>query len=205
MGRQSLADRKHQRYGERLNTSTLASTADIVLRPLVEDDADALCDAVRASMATLSQWLPWATSAYARTDAETWIAHCRKTRASEDEYHFGVFDAASGDLLGGVGLNHRLRVYRSAHVGYWVADAVRGRGIAGAAVRQAATIGFETLGLQRIAIMIQPENRASLRVAMKLGAVCEGIARNAIVVAGRSHEAMVYSLLPEDLQGNIDH
>jgi len=172
----------------------------ILLRPLTDDDADALCDTVRASMPTLSQWLPWATPAYSRADADAWIAHCRRARETGDEYHFGVFDAASGDLLGGVGLNHRIRAYHGAHAGYWVADAVRGRGIAVEAVRQVARYGFDTLGLQRIAILIQPENRASLRVAAKLGAVCEGVARNAIVVAGRPHEAMVHSLLPHDLQ-----
>jgi ribosomal-protein-serine acetyltransferase len=182
-----------------LNIRT-ASTPVILLRPLTGDDTDALCDTVRASMATLSQWLPWATPAYSRTDADAWIAHCQRAREAGDEYHFGVFDAASGDLLGGVGLNHRIRAYHGAHVGYWVADAVRGRGIAVEAVRQVARYGFDTLGLQRIAIMIQPENRASLRVAAKLGAVCEGVARNAIVVAGHPHEAMVHSLLPDDLQ-----
>jgi ribosomal-protein-serine acetyltransferase len=176
-----------------------ASTTVILLRPLTVGDADALCDTVRASMSTLSQWLPWATPAYSRADADAWIAHSRNAREAGDEYHFGIFDAATGDLLGGVGLNHRMRAYRGAHVGYWVADAVRGRGIAVEAVRQIARYGFDTLGLQRIAIMIQPENRASLRVAVKLGAVCEGLARNAIVVAGRPHEAMVHSLLPDDL------
>ena len=182
-----------------MNIRTPASTTVILVRPLTEDDADALFDTVSASMPTLSQWLPWATPSYSRADAETWIAHCRRARETEDEYHFGIFDAASGDLFGGIGLNHRIRAYHGAHVGYWVADAVRGRGIAVEAVRQAARFGFDTLGLQRIAIMIQPENRASLRVAAKLGAVCEGVARNAIVVAGRPYEAMVHSLVPDDL------
>lgn len=173
---------------------------DILIRPLETEDIEALFQAVSASMPTLSQWLPWATPAYSRADADAWIAHCRRAREAGDEYHFGVFDASSDGLLGGVGLNHRIRAYHGAHVGYWVADAARGRGIAVEAVRQAARFGFDTLGLQRIAIMIQPENRASLRVAAKLGAVCEGVARNAIVVAGRPHEAMVHSLLPDDLQ-----
>jgi ribosomal-protein-serine acetyltransferase len=171
----------------------------IAIRPLTAEDADALLAAVVASMPTLSQWLPWATPGYARADAAAWIAHSIAAREAGEEYHFGVFDAASGEVLGGVGLNHRIRAYRTANMGYWVADAARGRGVAVAAARQAARFGFETLGLQRIAILVQPENRASLRVAVKLGAVCEGIARNGITIAGRPHEAIVHSLLPEDL------
>jgi ribosomal-protein-serine acetyltransferase len=185
--------------------SAAAAHGRIVIRPLTTEDTDALLAAVAASIRTLSQWLPWATPAYAREDAAAWIAHSIAVREADEEYHFGVFDAASGDVLGGVGLNHRIRAYRTANMGYWVADAARGRGVAVAAARQAARFGFETLGLQRIAILVQPDNRASLRVAVKLGAVCEGIARNGIIIAGRPHEAMVHSLLPEDLSPIVAH
>jgi RimJ/RimL family protein N-acetyltransferase len=164
------------------------------------DDAEALLGAVRASLPTLSQWLPWATPDYDLARAEGWIAHCIAARETDAEYHFGVFDTDSGALLGGVGLNHRIRAYRSAHLGYWVADAARGRGVAVEAARQAAHFGFDTLDLQRISILVQPENRASLRVAAKLEAVCEGVARDALVVRDAAHDAMVFSLLPADME-----
>lgn len=170
----------------------------ILIRPWTASDVDVLFDAVSTSLPTLSQWLPWATPAYARTDAETWIAHCMRRRETEDEFHFGAFDVASGELLGSVGLNHRIRASRSAHLGYWVADDARGRGVAVEAAKQAARFGFDTLGLQRLVIQVQPENRASLRVAIKLGAVCEGIARNGIIVDGEPREAIVHSLIPAD-------
>jgi RimJ/RimL family protein N-acetyltransferase len=173
--------------------------AAVRIRPYVADDASTLYAAVSASLSTLSQWLPWATPDYDLARAEAWIAHCIAAREADREYHFGIFETASGKLIGGVGLNHRIPAYRSANMGYWVADEVRGRGIAVEATRQAARFGFETLALQRIAILIQPQNRASTRVAMKLGAVCEGIARNAIVVADQPHDAMVFSLTPDDL------
>lgn len=180
---------------------TTISASILVLRPWTNDDIDTLHTAVRGSLPTLSQWLPWATPAYARTDAETWIAHCMRARETEDEFHFGAFDVASGELLGSVGLNHRIRASRSAHLGYWVADHARGRGVAVEAAKQAARFGFDTLGLQRIVIQVQPENRASLRVAIKLGAVCEGIARNGIIVDGEPREAIVHSLIPADFDG----
>jgi RimJ/RimL family protein N-acetyltransferase len=174
------------------------------LRALCAEDADALHSAVRASLPTLSRWLPWATDAYDMATAEAWIAHCARMREADAEHHFGVFDAASGVLLGGVGLNHRIPAYRSAHMGYWIADAARGRGVAVAAARQAARFGFDALGLQRITILVQPDNHASLRVAIKLGAVCEGIARDAIVFQDAPCDAVVFSLLPRDLASSPD-
>jgi RimJ/RimL family protein N-acetyltransferase len=172
----------------------------IAIRPFIPDDADALHAAVRASLPTLSLWLPWATPDYDLARAQSWIAHCMRTREAGSEFHFGAFEAGSGALLGTVGVNHRIPAYRTAHLGYWVADAARGRGVAVAAAREAARYGFDTLGLQRLTLLVQPENRASLRVAAKLGAVCEGVARDAIVVRDAPHDAMVFSLLPRDLE-----
>ena len=170
----------------------------ILIRPLTAADADALFDTVSASLPTLSQWLPWAKPGYARSDSTTWIAHCQRIWSTGLGYHLGIFDAASGTLLGGVGFSHVNTVRRSANLGYWVADAARGREVAVAAARLAAAWAFEALGLQRIEILVQPGNTASLRVAVKLGAVCEGIARNGIVIDGKPHEAIVHSLIPDD-------
>lgn len=173
---------------------------DVTIRPLSAGDASALHAAVRASLTSLSQWLPWATDDYDLDRARGWIDHCERQHEVDLEHHFGIFATNDGALLGGVGLNQRSIVNRSAHMGYWVADAARGRGVAVAAARQAARFGFERLALVRVAILVQPANRASLRVAIKLGAVCEGVARNAIVLHGCPHEALVHSLIPEDLE-----
>jgi RimJ/RimL family protein N-acetyltransferase len=167
-----------------------------LIRPWRPDDAGALHAAVRAS---LSPWLPWATPGYDLAQAEGWIAFCTRMRETDAEHHFGVFDADSGVLLGSVGLNQRIAAHRCANLGYWVVEAVRGHGIAVAAARQAVRFGFDTLGLRRITIQVVPENRASLRVAMKLGAVCEGIARNGLLVGETSMDAMVHSLIPDDM------
>jgi ribosomal-protein-serine acetyltransferase len=179
---------------------TLPGTRDgILIRPLAAEDVDALFGTVSSSLSTLSQWLPWAKPGYARSDSATWIAHCQRAWNAASEYHFGVFEADSGRLLGGVGLNHVSAVRRSANLGYWVADDARGGGVAVAAAHLAAAWAFAHLGLQRIEILVQPENSASLRVAVKLGAVCEGIARNGIIVDGEPHEAIVHSLIPGDI------
>ena len=177
----------------------LRQADEVLIRELEPTDVDALFDTVSASLTTLSQWLPWAKPGYARGDSAAWIAHCERAWSDKLGYHFGVFDAVSGDLLGGVGLSHVNAVRRSANLGYWVADAARGREVAVTAARLAATWAFETLGLQRIEILIQPENTASLRVAVKLGGVCEGIARNGMLVDGEPREAIVHSLIPGDL------
>lgn len=177
----------------------LRRTDEVLIRELAATDVDALFDSVSASLPTLSQWLPWAKPGYARSDSAAWIAHCQRTWSAGVGYHLGIFDAASGILHGGVGFSDVNTMRRSANLGYWVADAARGREVAVTAARLAAAWAFDELGLQRIEILVQPENTASLRVAVKLGAVCEGIARNGIIIDGQPHEAIVHSLIPGDL------
>lgn len=80
-----------------------------------------------------------------------------------------------------------------------MADAAGGRGVAVAASRLAARFGFDELGLARIEILAMPGNRPSLRVAVKLGAVCEGVARNGLIAEDMAREAVVHSLIPADL------
>ena len=175
------------------------SHGDRLVRPLAIGDAPALHAAVRASIASLSHWFPWAHPDYAPSDAEARIAHCTAARARGEEFAFGVF-GIDGELQGCVGLNQVNRAHRSANLGYWIGEAHRGRGIATDAARQVAATGFGELGLVRIEIVTLPGNAASQRVAEKLGATREGEFRNRLVVRGEPVDAVVFSLVPRDLE-----
>jgi ribosomal-protein-alanine N-acetyltransferase len=63
---------------------------------------------------------------------------------------------------------------RSAYIGYWIDEAVAGRGIMPRAVAMAIDHCFDALHLHRVEINIRPENAASLRVVEKLGLRPEG-------------------------------
>ncbi|MFT3896563.1 MAG: GNAT family N-acetyltransferase [Thermomonas sp.] len=170
-----------------------------LLRPLAAGDAAALHAAVRDSIASLSRWFPWAHAGYALSDAEARVAHCTAARARGEEFAFGIFDA-DGELLGCVGLNQVNRAHRSANLGYWIGEAHRGHGLATDAARQVAATGFGELGLVRIEVVALPGNAASQRVAEKLGATREGTFRNRLVVRGEPAAAVVFSLVPSDLE-----
>lgn len=171
----------------------------IVIRPLATSDANALHTAVRASLASLSRWFPWAHPGYALADAESRIAHCVAARENGEEFAFGIF-GADGELLGCTGLNQVNRAHRCANLGYWVGEAHRGRGVATNAAARVAAIGFGELGLVRIEIVTLADNLASQRVAGKLGAVREGRFRNRLVIDGQPQDGVVFSLVPNDLE-----
>ena len=169
------------------------------IRPLMSGDAPALHAAVRASIASLSQWFPWAHQGYALPDAEARVAQCVAARGRGEEHAFGIF-AANHALLGCVGLNQISARQRSANLGYWIGEAHRGQGLATQAAKQVAAFGFGELDLVRIEIVALPGNIASQRVAGKLGALREGEFRNRLVVRGEPANAVVFSLVPADLE-----
>lgn len=171
----------------------------ITLRPLEPADRDAIYAAVRESIAEISPWLPWCHPAYAPAETAAFIESSLQWWANRSQFVFGSFDAANGAYIGGTGVNQVNTQHRYANIGYWVRTSRTGRGLAPRALRLAARFSFETLGLHRVEIAVQPENFASRRVAEKAGARLDGIMRNRIFKRGLPHTAALYSLVPEDL------
>jgi ribosomal-protein-serine acetyltransferase len=171
----------------------------LLLRPWRDTDVAELHVAVRESVASVGRWLPWCNADYGLEQAEAWASQCRDHWRSGEQFSFAVRDAASGELLGGCGLNQFNAMHRSANLGYWVRASRQGQGVTAAAARLVAHFGFAELGLIRIEIVTLPDNRASRRVAAKLGATFETIARQRLWAWDRAHDAAVYALIPADL------
>lgn len=170
------------------------------LRPWQDHDAAGLYRAVHESMASVGQWLPWCRAEYAHDDATAWVEHCQVGWHAGEHFALPVFDASTGELLGGTGLNQLDRLHRSANLGYWIRQSRQREGIASAAAVLVARFGFEQLGLIRIEIIIQPDNHPSRRTAEKVGAKFEGIARHRLWVHEQPRDAAVYALVPDDLR-----
>ncbi|WP_426703112.1 GNAT family N-acetyltransferase [Rhodanobacter sp. Col0626] len=169
------------------------------LRPWQECDVEALVEAAQESTATVGRWLPWCHVNYGTDDAAAWITHCRAGWHSGEIHAFAVFEAASGQLLGGIGLNQLNLVHRSANLGYWLRQSRQGQGLAAAAATLVAQFGFDQLGLIRIEIITLPDNHASQRTAERAGARFEALARQRLWASGQAHDAHVYGLIPADL------
>lgn len=95
------------------------------------------------------------------------------------QHEFGLFtaiDKASGEFVGFCGLKY-LDTSSEIEVGYRLAKKFWGRGLATEAARASLHYGFETLGLDRIVAVVQPENGASCRVIEKIGLRYEKEAR----------------------------
>jgi ribosomal-protein-alanine N-acetyltransferase len=92
---------------------------------------------------------------------------------------------------------------RAAHVGYWVDEALAGRGVIPAAVALACDHAWFGLGLHRVEVNIRPENVASRRVVEKLGFREEGLRPRYLHIDGQWRDHLVYVLNAEDVPGGL--
>jgi RimJ/RimL family protein N-acetyltransferase len=116
----------------------------------------------------------------------------------KQSYAFAITDSATGRILGGCGLNS-LDENPVANLGYWIRSSEVNKGIASESTRGLLKFGFEHLGLSRIEIMMSTRNPASQKVAIGANAKLEGTLRNRLQLHGENHDALLYSLVPEDL------
>ncbi|MFJ9537050.1 GNAT family N-acetyltransferase [Streptomyces sp. NPDC101225] len=115
---------------------------------------------------------------------------CAKTRLTAEggAASYCVVDAASGAVLGHVGVNAIDPVQRLARVGYWVLPEARGRGVAGHALAAASRWALTERALHRLELGHALGHEISCRVAERCGYRYEGTLRGAMFEAGR-HDA----------------
>lgn len=174
-------------------------TPRLSARPAAPDDAHPHFDAAQESLREVGRWLSWCRDDLTLRDSEQWITRCIDGWKSGDFFGFYLFDRTDRSFVGCCTINEIDPVRLRANLGYWIRTSRQGRGLASEAVPKIARFGFERLGLQRLEIVAAVGNDASQRVALKVGAVREGVARNRLRIHGRQSDAVIFSLIPTDL------
>lgn len=171
----------------------------ILLRPFRTEDIVSVHEAILESFDELSRWMQWCDENYSIDETSAFINSRDDAWKNDLEYSFAVCHRETGMFQASFGLNFVNRTYQMANLGYWVRTSVTGQGIASRATRLVARFAFEQLNLQRIEIVAAVGNLASQRVAEKAGAVREGMLRKRLVSRDEAVDAVMFSLVAEDL------
>jgi ribosomal-protein-alanine N-acetyltransferase len=148
----------------------------VALREWRPADAPAL-----APMCGGPEWDPRFTSlpaSWSDEAARGWIQKLRRRRCAGTAVALAIMVPDEDLPVGNVNLVRFSDDGLSAALGYWVVPNARGRGLATAAARLLCAWGFDELGLERIELLAEPGNAASIRVAERLGARSDGARRH---------------------------
>ncbi|MBC7770946.1 MAG: GNAT family N-acetyltransferase [Pyrinomonadaceae bacterium] len=152
-------------------------TPRLVLRAFEAGDAESLFHAVSDCRESMLPWMVWVKTEHRHLHETVYIIE-KLRRACADpaasDFVIGIFDRATGEVLGGTGL-HRLHVAsHEGEIGYWVRGDRRGEGICTEATRGMISWGFMPQaqggwGLRRIHIKCSERNLSSQAVPRKIG------------------------------------
>lgn len=134
---------------------------------------------------------------YPAGSAAPWIASHAEEWQEGRAGTWAIERRSDGALVGAVGLRISA-VHARAEIGYWVAVAEWGKGIATEAVRRLIAYAFDELGLHRVQAHHFVENPASGRVMARAGMRAEGTRRGAFFRDGVPHDVVEYAILRTD-------
>jgi RimJ/RimL family protein N-acetyltransferase len=177
----------------------------LVLRCWEPADAPRLKEALDASVEHLRPWMPWAHEE--PSPVEAIVARLRTFRGRfdlDEEYLYGLFDPADGEVVGGAGLHPRSGP-GSLEIGYWIRPERLRRGLATGATAALTRVAFRSCGVERVEIHVDPENSASLGIPEKLGFRREATLRRRLESAPASaprRDAVVFTLFDDEFAGS---
>jgi RimJ/RimL family protein N-acetyltransferase len=129
--------------------------------------------------------------------ARNWLARYEAGRRAGSAEGFAAIDAGGAFL--GLALAPDIDVEgRQLELGYIVAPAARGRGVATAILGRLTRWAFADTGALRAYLLIETGNVASLRVAERCGYVQEGVLRSVHLKQDRRADLTLWSRLPSD-------
>lgn len=170
---------------------------DVQLLPARPELAPALFAVVDGSRESIAAWLPWAQATHNVGDERSFLTSMVEAALARRTFMFVI--QVDGTVVGAIDLHNIDHESQHAEVGYFLAEAARGHGIAGLALRQLEHFGFGDLALHKITILAATDNLASRRVAERAGYVLEGIEREEIkLLDGEFHDAARYSKLKSE-------
>ncbi|MFE5189094.1 GNAT family N-acetyltransferase [Streptomyces sp. NPDC056628] len=188
------------------------STERLVLRPLDEDDVPALAEMMNDEQVGAWTDVP---QPFTEDRARTWITErAPAEREAGRGLDLAVTEFLTQRLVGIVQLAKTNWHVRATELSYIVAPWARGEGYASEAALATAQWLFSDQKFERIELRTAADNTASQQVAQKIGCISEGVLRNACIAHVRAEDGtwtdvrtdfIVWSLLPEDLDGAGDH
>jgi ribosomal-protein-alanine N-acetyltransferase len=132
-------------------------------------------------------------------DTERWVKALGKAKSPQTWLGWAVAQKRTDRCIGLVNYHHREPRHRRLEIGYILSPAEQGKGLMSEALQAVLGYCLADLGVHRIEALIHPDNRASIRLAERLGFRLEGGPLRDYWRRGDTYMSpMLYSLIADE-------
>ena len=177
---------------------------EIQLKFILPSHAEELSAVIDANRSHLAKWLPWATDGYDLAGVRAWINSVTEAFGKCTELALAI--CHHDKIVGGTGWTSWKNVDNaawqmkmcSADIGYWLARDSEGLGIVTRSTRSLIDYAFHEVGMHRISIRAEPDNKRSWSIPERLGFQFEGTQRHVCYWKDRWVDHKCYAMLKEN-------
>jgi len=174
----------------------------LILRLPLDGDGTITFPAVHESQSQLVQWFYTQQIPTNEAETEEILRGVRADLLLRKTVHLLIFRQDTGEFVGEARLFDIDWSTPSASLGFWVRSSMQGQGFMTEAIERITEVGFDVLKLARLQLLVDSDNMATQRVAVKAGFTHEGTLRNhRRRENGDLCDMMVYSIIPLDVTG----
>lgn len=155
--------------------------------------AQALYEIIVHDRVELARFLPWADKINVVEDEIDFIKQMRRETAEYKKFALVVL--VNGDAAGMLDLHNIKLKNQSAEIGYWLGQAYQKKGIMTQAVKKLAEVSFNQLGLHRLSLLADHENRASCAIAERLNFAHIALLPDEVKYHGEFRDMELYTLI----------
>lgn len=131
-------------------------------------------------------------------EAEEMISLLLALAASDQAFRWTIVNKLDGKILGTCGFNNWDETNQRGEIGYELGRQFWGQGIMTEALNGLIKHGFNTMKLNRIQALVEPDNCLSRKVLLKRGFSEEGLLRQYEMARGHFVDLLILSLLKKD-------
>ncbi|MFD3282218.1 GNAT family N-acetyltransferase [Alteromonas macleodii] len=164
----------------------------ISIQRIAEKHCYALCEAGQQSIHHVKPWFGSAVCPVTPALSKQCITNMEKAR--DTGYGLTYLLIHEEKCLGMGIINHIHHTHLTANLGYWLKPDACGKGLATAICEALKKLAFSQMNLHRLECFIEPNNKASIRVAERIGGTKEGLCRKRVF--GR--DALLYAIVNGD-------
>jgi ribosomal-protein-serine acetyltransferase len=150
-------------------------TDRLLIRKPEVGDGKAVNDAIKASLPELKAWMPWVQEVPTPEDTEENIRESVANWINRTNLRMLVFHKDTGEFIASSGFHAINWDVPKVEIGYWMDTRYTGQGYMTEVVDALTTYAFKELGVKRVQILCDEDNKASRAVPERVGYQLEGI------------------------------